>query len=213
MTYKYISGTGRVSTLNFLGHSRGLDLAGYALYSEVMAEEIKYKIKRSRRARRLRIAVYFDSRVVVTVPFGASETVVERFIAEKFSWAAGKIKYFKTRKKRYLPGMAGSFAEHKTDALRLVVSRVEYWNSFYGFGFNKINIKNQRTMWGSCSKKKNLNFNYKIKFLPDHLADYLVIHELCHLQEFNHSKKFWSLVSKAIPDFRNLKKEFREFAI
>ena len=88
--------------------------------------------------------------------------------------------------------------------------RVEYFNKIYNFSFNKILIKNQKTRWGSCSNKGNLNFNYKILFLPEALRDYIIVHELCHLKEFNHSKNFWKLISRAIPDYSEIKNELRK---
>ncbi|NBS67881.1 M48 family peptidase [bacterium] len=66
-----------------------------------------------------------------------------------------------------------------------------------------------RTRWGSCSKRGNLNFNYRILFLPPHLADYLIVHELCHLKEFNHSPRFWALVAQGCPNYHACKKELR----
>jgi predicted metal-dependent hydrolase len=94
-----------------------------------------------------------------------------------------------------------------------VHSKIKKVNSFYKFRFNKIFIKNQKTRWGSCSNKKNLNFNYKIVFLPDHLIEYLVVHELCHLKEMNHGKKFWRLVEQMIPHYIDAQKELRNFKI
>jgi len=80
--------------------------------------------------------------------------------------------------------------------------KVNKFNKVYGFKFNKIAIKNQKTRWGSCSKKGNLNYNYKIVLLPEKSADYIIVHELCHLKEFNHSRKFWNLVERALPDYK-----------
>lgn len=82
-------------------------------------------------------------------------------------------------------------------------------NELYGFAYNRVAIRNQRTRWGSCSKRGNLNFNYRIASLPLHLADYVIVHELCHLGEFNHSPQFWNLVARAIPDHRERRKELR----
>ena len=101
------------------------------------------------------------------------------------------------------------YLEHKERARALVHERIAYWNQFYQFKFGRIAIRNQRSCWGSCSELGNLNFSYKILFLPGHLADYIIVHELCHLQEFNHSKNFWALVAKTMPKYREYRKELR----
>ena len=102
------------------------------------------------------------------------------------------------------------FTIQKREQARIFVeNRLSYINKFYNFKINRIAIKNQTTRWGSCSSKGNLNFNYKIIYLRPDLADYLIVHELCHLGEFNHSKRFRELVSKTIPDYVNINKELR----
>ena len=102
------------------------------------------------------------------------------------------------------------YKEYKGKALALAISRIQYFNQKSEFKFNKINIKNQKTCWGSCSRRGNLNFNYKIALLPERLADYIVVHELCHLKEFNHSRKFWNLVAEIIPDYLERKKDLKK---
>ena len=92
------------------------------------------------------------------------------------------------------------YLKYKETARALVKSRLAYFNTFYGFNIKRIAIKNSKSRWGSASKKGNLNFNYKIVLLPMELADYVIVHELCHLGEFNHSVKFWQLVSRAVPN-------------
>jgi len=98
---------------------------------------------------------------------------------------------------------------YKLRALEIARQRIAYFNAFYQFPVNKITVRNQKTRWGSCSKKGNLNFNYKIALLPQSLSDYIIVHELCHLKEFNHSKNFWNLVAKTIPNYKHIKKQFR----
>jgi hypothetical protein len=97
----------------------------------------------------------------------------------------------------------------REQARRFVESRIKHFNGFYNFKIGRIAIKNQTTRWGSCSSRGNLNFNYKILYLRAQLADYLIVHELCHLGELNHSKRFWLLVYKTIPDYVIINKELK----
>jgi len=96
------------------------------------------------------------------------------------------------------------------DILRLVEHRIDIYNRHYRCDLKDIKIKKMKTRWGSCSKKKNLNFNAWLIDLPDYLIDYVVVHELCHLIEFNHSRAFWSLVSQTMPDHRSLRVQLRK---
>lgn len=102
------------------------------------------------------------------------------------------------------------YIKHKEDARRLVHARLGYFNTFYGHSYKKVFIKNHKSRWGSCSKVGNLNFNYKILFLPQVFSDYIIVHELCHLQEFNHSPAFWALVAKTIPNHRTVRAQLRQ---
>ncbi len=93
------------------------------------------------------------------------------------------------------------YLKHKEEARICIVSRVEYFANLYGFDYKRIAIKNQRRAWGSCSAKGNLNFSYKLLFLPECLRDYIVVHELCHLRELNHKAAFWQEVFTIMPDY------------
>ncbi len=101
----------------------------------------------------------------------------------------------------------------REQARRFVESKIGYFNKFYNFKINRVAIKNTSTRWGSCSAKKNLNFNYKVIYLRPELADYLIVHELCHLGELNHSKRFWALVFKTIPNYAKFNKELKRTSI
>jgi len=91
----------------------------------------------------------------------------------------------------------------------LVHARLSHYNAVYRLPLRKIFIKSLKSRWGSCSERGNLNFNYLIVFLPPEVQDYLIVHELCHLQEFNHSPAFWSLVARTVPDHRTRRQELR----
>lgn len=161
---------------------------------------ISYTLKFNRRSRHLRLAVSPDCSVTVTAPHCVSRDLIENFVKEKTDWIQGRIEYYKTFKPLIKDSKA-NYLNQKENARALAHKKVSYFNNFYNFKYNKISIKNQKTCWGSCSKKGNLNFNYKIALIPEELADYIVAHEICHLKEFNHSEKFWSLVARTIPDY------------
>src|SRR3989344_7685345 len=101
------------------------------------------------------------------------------------------------------------YVRYKETARALVKSRLVLYNQVYKFNINQVAIKNHTSRRGSCSKKGNLNFNYKVTLLPLELADYVIVHELCHLQELNHSKKFWKLVALTLPNYKELRLRFR----
>lgn len=175
-----------------------------------MKKNIGYKIKRSVRAKRLRLAVFLDGTVVVTSPLGLDQSLIEKFIAAKQRWLKDKIQFFRSVDRKAIRTFSHEdYLKNKDRALVLVRNRVEFYNKMYGFSFNKVLIKNQKTRWGSCSRKQNLNLNYKIVFLPTEHQDYIIVHEMCHLKEFNHSRKFWALVEKALPNYLDIKTELR----
>jgi predicted metal-dependent hydrolase len=169
-----------------------------------------YTLRKSGRAKRMRLAVHCDGSVVVTAPQDAAMGVVERFIADKKRWIQNKLEFFKALDRRVVcGGSKKEYQEHKHQARQLAHERVNHFNELYQFSFNRISIKNQKTRWGSCSIKKNLNINYKIVFLPKAMQDYIIVHELCHLKEMNHSPRFWQLVQRALPDCLETRKKLK----
>lgn len=104
-----------------------------------------------------------------------------------------------------------AYAKYKPLARHIAKHRIAHFNSVYQFNIQRIFIKNQKTRWGSCSKKGNLNFNYRIALLPRELSDYVIVHELCHLGEFNHSQRFWKLVAKTIPNYLEIKRSLKKY--
>lgn len=101
------------------------------------------------------------------------------------------------------------YLAHKERAREIVHARLTYFNEHYNFTIGRVAIKNQKRCWGSCSAKGNLNFNYKIIFLPEALMNYVIVHELCHLKELNHSKQFWDVVAVAMPEYKTQRAHLR----
>ena len=121
---------------------------------------------------------------------------------------AGKRVVLRRRlRRRLVHAPSPHYIIHREKARERVHERLIYWNTFYNFTYNRVAIRDQRTRWGSCSTKQNLNFNYRILFLPEHLIDYIIVHELCHLKVFSHGKAFWSEMACAIPDYEERRRE------
>lgn len=92
-----------------------------------------------------------------------------------------------------------------------IMTKVNFYAKKYSFEYNRISIKNQKTRWGSCSSKKNLNFNWKLILTTNDCLDYVVVHELCHLRQMNHSKKYWASVGEIMPDYKIHRATLRSF--
>ncbi|MEI6810690.1 MAG: SprT family zinc-dependent metalloprotease [Candidatus Nomurabacteria bacterium] len=173
--------------------------------------------KQSQRAKQLRISIKSDLSVVVTVPARVNIAIAEKFVNEKRKWIENS--FLKMKEKVEKRGTASlpksskkGLEENKNKALDLVNKKLLFWNNYYGFVWKNVSIKNTSTRWGSCSKKGNINFNYRILFLSETLADYLIVHELCHLKEMNHGKKFWNLVAKTFSHHKELRKQLKNIS-
>jgi len=141
---------------------------------------------------------------------GVSRAEVDAFVASKREWIARSVEAMKEVDESVLRrGSRAEYIRNKEAAREFIVRRIGVLNAEGQFRFGDIRIKNQKTCWGSCSVKGNLNFNYKILFLEPRVADYIIAHELCHLHQMNHSPKFWKLVGELVPDYEVLKKELR----
>ncbi len=158
----------------------------------------------------MRLSVQAGGAVVLTVPHFIGVRVIERFLAKHSEWIERATKRMSNFKTLPVSGRR-AYLEHKEAARAFAIERVEYWNQFYNFQYGRIAIKNTKRVWGSCSRKGNLNFSYAILFLPRPISDYIIVHELCHLLEHNHSKRFWALVAKQIPDHKDRRRELRRY--
>lgn len=179
----------------------------------VFENTLPYTITRTERSRTVRLSVYHDGRFAITAPKQVSLKIIQDFITQKYSWIQDKLHYFSTHPKTYLSfpkkNTRKEYLEYKETTRILVHDRLEYFNKQYNFTYKRVSIKNTKSRWGSCSKLGNLNFSYKLALLPKALADYVVVHELCHLAELNHSPNFWDLVGEALPNYKHLRSELK----
>ncbi len=122
------------------------------------------------------------------------------------------LRSFLKRRRRTRQVGRRAYERFREDARIVIGARVAYWRSVQPFTIGRISIKNHQRLWGSCSSRGNLNFNWRLLCLPQHLADYVVVHELCHIREMNHSRQFWAHVESLLPEWRTHRAELRRYA-
>lgn len=174
----------------------------------------KIFVKRSNR-KTLSIEIGKDLNLYVKAPLNLSDSEIMTFIKSKSAWIEKHMLMMKKRQeedsKNAQPMLSNEEIRALADkALEYIPKRVEYFAKKLGVTYNRITIRNQTTRWGSCSGKKNLNFNCLLMLMPKEMIDYTVVHELCHLKELNHSKNFYKLVESILPDYKEREKWFKE---
>jgi predicted metal-dependent hydrolase len=175
--------------------------------------QIQYILIQGGRNKRIRLTVRAGGEIRVSAPTSMSTQNIERFMIQKSAWILAKHDYLKQFPPTDQSKGRAEYQLYKKQALDLALSRIAYFNKIYGFTHGKVTIKNHSTLWGSCSRRGNLNFNYKIALLPDYARDYIIVHELCHLREFNHSGAFWSLVAQTVPEYKRIRLELRQLGL
>ncbi len=165
---------------------------------------------RRARTKRLGLSVHQDGRVCARVPLRCSERALGLFVDAHLDWIErARTRFERTTAIRLPPIAKAELRQKRVEARELVERILQRILPTYGFAYATIRIKQQKTRWGSCSSRGNLNFNVRIIQLPKELAEYLVIHEVCHLRELNHSPRFWALVGRTCPGYRDARRALR----
>lgn len=171
---------------------------------------VTYYIVRKKTLRSLRVQIDEKGQCKVLCNFSVSIEKINSILVQNKRSILNGLKKFEKKDKIILPAQ---FAVLKPQAQIKIRERVEHFNLFYQQSFNGIVIRRAKSRWGSCSKSKLLSFNYTLVALPEELIDYVVVHELCHLIEFNHSPNFWKQVARQIPDWKDRRKTLRNLII
>lgn len=166
--------------------------------------EYNVEVRRSKR-KSAAIKITADMQIVVFVPLYVSDNEIERMVISKSKWIDEhmlKVQSTIDERSKLEKITFEQIKELAYQAVEYIPKRVKYYAEKENFVYNKITIKNLVSRWGSCSTKGNLNFNCLLMLTPDYVIDYIVVHELCHLREMNHSEKFWAEVEKIMPDYQ-----------
>ena len=159
-----------------------------------------YWVKRSKR-HSLAVQITADGEVLVRAPYLTPDRVIRQFVESKTSWIEKHLA--QTREAaEVMPFTDRELARLKRTAKADLIPRVRNYAAIMGLRYGQVSIRAQKTRWGSCSAKGNLNFNCLLELLPEEVRDYVVVHELAHLREMNHSPRFWAEVEKVLPDYK-----------
>ncbi len=162
---------------------------------------IEYQILRSDR-RTVSVEVTRDGAVIARAPRSFPEREIERFIGEKEAAIVRQIEKMRRINETAQKLSEQELADLTEQARQVIPPKVASYAKQLGIPFGKVTIRHQKTRWGSCSETGNLNFNCLLMLAPPEVLDYVIIHELCHLKEMNHSDSFWNEVEGAMPDYR-----------
>lgn len=168
-------------------------------------EKLNYTIIFSNR-KTLTLSVSKNLEVIVKAPKKTSEKHIQSFVDKHNDWILNQISAIKSR-----PTLSPEeIAILKIKARSLIPEKVAHFEKIMGVSSTGVKITSANTRWGSCSYKNSLCFSYKIMLLPDSLIDYIVVHELAHIIEKNHSAKFYKVVEKYLPDYKTRVKKLKE---
>lgn len=163
------------------------------------------------------VQVQVGGQIVVRAPYTMTVVQVASFLECKREWIEANHKKIMERAPHHIPlsleeaATAASLDKKlQKEARKHIPLRVAYFCQYTGGIYTSVSIRNQKTRWGSCSSRGTLSFNYRLMLAPAEVLDYVIVHELCHLTHMNHSKDFWSMVERIMPDFRFSKKWLKE---
>ena len=151
--------------------------------------------------------------IIVRAPKGMSRRRINAFLLEKRGWIEKHLAKMQERKALIEAQQPFTMDEIKAladRALIVIPEKVKRYAAMVGVDYGRITIRNQRTRWGSCSSKGNLNFNCLLMLFPDEVIDYVVVHELCHRKHMNHSAEFYAEVERVFPEYRRCRKWLKE---
>lgn len=171
----------------------------------------KISFAKSKRAKYLNISIRPFKGVRVSVPYGMSFKKAEEIVHEKIGWIEKHQKRMRQIEVDHHLLKEESEEIDRDNAKNLLIGRLKELAKKNNFSYNKVTIRNQKTRWGSCSLKNNINLNMKLVKLPQELIDYVILHELVHTKIKNHSKRFWDELNKYIPNAKGLDKELRKY--
>lgn len=188
-----------------------------SLMSDIKTIEINgiglVKFERSKQAKRIIITIKPFRGIRVAVPYRSSFKKAEEFTYSQRAWIRKHVEKVKQYEKNYRENASKVDKIDTEKAKARLIERLKYLANKYGYSFNRVFIRNQKTRWGSCSAKNNISLNIKLAMLPNELIDYVILHELVHTRKKNHSKVFWNEMDRLVKNSKELRSKLRRYGM
>lgn len=181
------------------------------------SDHYEYTVIRSNR-KSICIEISTDLQVKVRAPRKMPDSQIRAFVVSKDKWITNHLSIMRERlKKQETDPPRHLLSDAEIDALAqkaaiIIPERVKHFAPIIGVTYGHITIRHQKTRWGSCSSTGNLNFNCMLMATTPELIDYVVVHELCHRKQMNHSPLFWAEVEKILPNYKDLRQELKQYS-
>ena len=167
------------------------------------------------------LQVFADGKIVIRAPKCVKDREAMEFMEKHRAWIRAKQDQLEQRAEKRkgqqeqydIPVYDSLGVAEKNKIRQHFMERLEHYAPLMGVDYGQVHIRNQKGRWGSCSSKGNLNFNYRLHYLPQELMDYVVVHELAHRVYMNHSPRFWALVQAYMPEYKKYQKRLRDIGI
>lgn len=173
---------------------------------------IDYKLVRTKR-KTVALYVRQDGSVEVRAPHKVSKSYIDSFVEKKSDWIRTSLdRISERRKEKKIIRLTGpEVKQYQVQFKEYLEIRCKEIARIMGLQYGKIRVNKAKTILGSCNARADLSFTFRLIFAPKELIDYVIVHELSHIKEMNHSARFWAIVEEIMPDYKQRRKNLKEF--
>ncbi|MBQ8321649.1 MAG: M48 family metallopeptidase [Clostridia bacterium] len=147
-----------------------------------------------------------EEKLIVRAPYGVTKKKIDEIVSKHEKWILTHLERQRQKSKNEPPLTDNDIKELKRQARIILTSKTERFSEIMGLKYGRITITSAKTRFGSCSSKGNISYSYRLMLYPEAAVDYVVVHELAHLLEMNHSRRFYAIIEKVLPDYKERKK-------
>ncbi len=169
---------------------------------------MEYSLIFSKKRKTVSISVR-NGGIVVRAPYGTSKTLIDKFVFDNEKWITSQKEKEKRREEKFESLTEKQIKEYKKKAKEYFTSKTEEYSKIMNLKYGRITITSAKKRFGSCSSQGNISYSYRLMLYPESAREYVVVHELAHIKEMNHSKRFYDIVRGVLPDYKERRQMLR----